>query len=155
MITLGTCIPLNARISQRQCDINRKGLPYKPAKPGQPAQPQRPPCLSCTGCPGLSSLQTADVQLIIVSKPVDTAPVEALVPVLPLPPKKRGGGTQKPAKTQKNKPAGGLFDAPAAATTDTEPHHGDATDQAPDADQIDHSGWLQMRLPRMETTNGC
>lgn len=101
MITLGTCIPLNARISQRQCDINRKGLPYKPAKPGQPAQPQRPPCLSCAGCPGLSSLQTADLQLIIVSKPVDTAPVEALVPVLPLAPKKRGGGTQKPAKTPK------------------------------------------------------
>ncbi|NJD38751.1 MAG: hypothetical protein FIA89_10605, partial [Geobacter sp.] len=95
MITLGICIPLNARISQRQCDINRKGLPYKPARLGQLAQAQRPPCLSCAGCPGLYSLQTADVQLMIVSKPADVAPVEALVPVLPAPPKKRGGGAKK------------------------------------------------------------
>lgn len=101
MITLGTCIPLNARISERQCDINRKGLPYKPARPGQPAQPQRPPCLSCSGCSGLDSLQTADVQLMVVSKPADAAPVAALVPVLPLPAKKRGGALKSPPKPRK------------------------------------------------------
>lgn len=104
MITLGTCIPLNARISQRQCDINRKGLPYKPSRPGQPAQPQRPPCLSCNGCPGLDSLQTADLQLFIVSKPVDTAPVEALVPVLQLPLKKRGGHSKARQNAKKQQP---------------------------------------------------
>jgi len=104
MITLGTCIPLNAWISQRQCEINRNGVPYKPARSGQPAQPPRPPCLSCTGCPGLASLHTADLQLIIVSKPIDTAPVEALVPVLPLALKKRVGALKSPPERKKQQP---------------------------------------------------
>lgn len=98
MLQLGYCSNMNARISQRQCDINRNGLRYRAGHPDRPAQHPRQPCLLCVGCPGLDVLQTTDVQLMLVSKPAKAAPVAAMVPVLPATPAKRGGGNQKPCK---------------------------------------------------------
>lgn len=46
-IRLYTCRPMNARISIRQCEINRHGISHAPGRV------RRPPCLSCIGCPGL------------------------------------------------------------------------------------------------------
>ncbi len=98
---LGTCTRLNARISQRQCDINRNGLPYRPARNGQLPQAERQPCLSCAGCQGLGSLQTADVQLIVTPYPADVGPDVAPKPALSLPLKKRGVGARKRSKSHK------------------------------------------------------
>jgi len=41
---------MNARISRRQCEINRRGMP-----PG-PSQAAKAPCLSCDGCSGLGDV---------------------------------------------------------------------------------------------------
>lgn len=95
-LQLYPCIPMNARISKRQCEINRVGLAHRPARAGKPAQVERLPCLSCTGCPGLAS----DPQPIIVSMPVDTAPTEAATPVFMLPPKRRGRSAQGAIRRQ-------------------------------------------------------
>jgi len=58
MFQLYVCERLNARISQRQCEINRNGTPASPGR-----QPKSP-CLSCWGCPGLGATQPFDLAAV-------------------------------------------------------------------------------------------
>lgn len=53
-LQLGTCTRMNARISQAQCEKNRKGVPPGRGKWAYAA------CLSCEGCPGLVDLEAAE-----------------------------------------------------------------------------------------------
>lgn len=58
------CERMNARISRRQCDVNRLG---KKGERGNPRSHDVAPCLSCAGCPGLGAATTIDVEEMAMS----------------------------------------------------------------------------------------
>lgn len=60
-IELMECSRMNVRISERQCGINRKGLP------GGPGKPALAPCLSCEGCPGLGVATVIEIEEVSMS----------------------------------------------------------------------------------------
>lgn len=63
---LGTCVRMNARITQRQCDINRRGLE---------GRNRRSPCLSCEKCSGLVNVAAEALSTSMLTETKEVSPM--------------------------------------------------------------------------------